>query len=107
MIGLMATPLPAEEEELPLNFSVTAVNMSNVDPRGQARLQIRVNRWSTDEERAKLMEALAAQTGQARDRTLADTLFGKEAVGTIRECFPSAEVGHLRGSIYWVLTRGR
>ena len=85
VLGLMATPLPAEEEELPLNFNVTAVNMSNVGPRGQARLQIRVNRWSTDEERAKLREALAAQTGQARDRTLADTLFGKEAVGTIRE----------------------
>ena len=85
MLGFGPAPLPAAEEELPLNFQVTAVNMSNVGPRGQARLQIRVNRWSTDEERAKLMEALAAQSGQARDRTLADTLFGKEPVGTIRE----------------------
>ena len=85
MLVVGAAPLPAEEEELPLNFDVVAVNMSNVGQRGQARLQIRVNRWSTDEERAKLMEALKAQTGQARDRTLANTLFGKETVGTIRE----------------------
>ena len=85
MLVVGAAPLPAAEEELPLNFDVVAVNMSNVGQRGQARLQIRINRWSTDEERAKLMEALRAQTGQARDRTLADTLFGKETVGTIRE----------------------
>lgn len=85
VLGLGAMPLPAEEEELPLDFNAVAVNMSNVGPRGQTRLQIRVNRWSTDEERTKLMQSLMAQTGQARDRTLANTLFGKESVGTIRE----------------------
>jgi hypothetical protein len=85
MLGLAATPLSAEEEELPLNFDVVAVNMSNVGPRGQVRLQIRVDRWSTDEERTKLIEALKAQTGRARDRTMADTLFAKESVGSIRE----------------------
>ena len=47
------------------------------------RLQIRVDRWSTDEERAKLMEALVAQTRGGRQ--LANTLFSKESVGTIRE----------------------
>ena len=83
--GLTADCLPAQEQELPLEFDAVAVNMSNFGPRGQVRLQIRVNRWSTDEERAKLMEALRAQTGAARDRTLADSLFGKESVGTIRE----------------------
>ena len=83
--SLIASPLPAQDEELPLNFDAVAVNMSNVGPRGQIRLQIRVNRWSSDEERTKLMEALKAQTGRARDRTLADTLFDKESVGTIRE----------------------
>jgi hypothetical protein len=81
-LGLVAAPLPAEEE-LPLNFDANAVNMSNMGPRGQVRLQIRVNRWSTDEERAKLMEALKAQGRNSRE--LANTLFGKESVGTIRE----------------------
>jgi len=81
-LGLVATPLTAEEE-LPLNFDANAVNMSNLGPRGQVRLQIRVNRWSTDEERAKLMEALMAQGRGGRD--VASTLFSKESVGTIRE----------------------
>ena len=81
-LGFVAAPLPAEEE-LPLQFDANAVNMSNLGPRGQVRLQIRVNRWSTEEERAKLMEALKAQGRGGRD--LANTLFGKESVGTIRE----------------------
>ena len=81
-LGFVAAPLPAEEE-LPLNFDANAVNMSNVGPRGQVRLQIRVNRWSTDEERAKLMEALMAQGRGGRD--VANTLFSKESVGSIRE----------------------
>ena len=85
LVGLVASPLPAQEEEMPLNFDAVAVNMSNLGPRGQVRLQIRVDRWSTDEERANLEGALRAQTGQSRDRTLANTLFGKEGVGTIRE----------------------
>ena len=82
---LVPAPLPAAEEEMPLNFDVVAMNMSNVGPRGQTRLQIQVDRWSTDEERAKLMEALRSQTGRSRDRQLADTLFSKDAVGRIRE----------------------
>lgn len=87
MLGLMTgvDPAPLAAEELPLNFDVVAVNMSNVGPRGQTRLQIQVDRWSTDEERATLMEALASQTGRARDRQLADTLFSKDPVGRIRE----------------------
>ena len=81
-LGFVAAPLPAEEE-LPLQFDAVAVNMSNVGPRGQARIQIRIDRWSTDEERAKIFEALKNQRRGGRD--LADTLFGKEPVGTIRE----------------------
>ena len=81
-LGLVAAPLPAEEE-LPLNFDANAVNMSNVGPRGQIRLQIRVDRWSTDEERAKVMEALKDQGRGGRD--VANTLFSKESVGSIRE----------------------
>jgi len=84
VLGLMAGPLPAEEEGLPLNFDAIAVNMSNVGPRGQTRLQVRVTRWSTPEERATLMEALKANQGRF-NRELANTLFDKESVGTIRE----------------------
>ena len=84
-VGLVAFATPAEaEEEFPLRFNAVAVNMSNVGARTQQRLEIAINRTSTDEERAKLMEALAAQTRRG-DRQLADTLFGKETVGTIRE----------------------
>lgn len=82
VLGFMAAPLPAEEE-LPLQFDANAVNMSNMGPRGQVRLRVRVDRWSTDEERAKLMEALKAQGRGGRD--FANTLFSKESVGTIRE----------------------
>ncbi len=81
VIGLMATPLSAEDDDLPLNFDATAVNLSNVGPRGSARLQIRVTRWSTDEERATLMEALK----QPGERSLPDALFQQDRVGTIRE----------------------
>jgi len=84
VLGLLAGPLPAEEEGLPLNFDAIAVNMSNVGPRGQTRLQVRVTRWSTPEERATLMEALKANQGRF-NRELANTLFDKESVGTIRE----------------------
>jgi len=83
-LGSVGSPLPAEDEGLPLNFDAIAVNMSNVGPRGQTRLQVRVTRWSTPEERATLMEALKANQGRF-NRELANTLFDKESVGTIRE----------------------
>ena len=85
LIGIFASPLPAQEKELPLNFDAVAANMSNVGPRGQVRLQIRVDRWSTDEERNTLLEILKTQSGQRGERQLAEGLFGKESVGTIRE----------------------
>ena len=81
VLGLVGTALQAEDDDLPLNFDATAVNLSNVGPRGSARLQIRVTRWSTDEERAALMEALKA----GGERTLPDALFQQDRVGTIRE----------------------
>jgi len=81
VLGLVATPLSAEDDDLPLNFDATAVNLSNVGPRGSARLQIRLTRWSTEEERATLMEALKQQG----ERSLPDALFQQDRVGTIRE----------------------
>jgi hypothetical protein len=84
MVGLVGLTAPAIAQELPLRFNAVAVNMSNVGARTQERLEININRLSTDEERAKLMQALAEQTRRG-DRQLADTLFGEESVGTIRE----------------------
>ena len=84
LVGLVGLTAPVEAQELPLRFNAVAVNMSNVGARTQQRLEININRLSTDEERAKLMEVLAEQTRRG-DRQLADALFGKETVGTIRE----------------------
>ena len=84
VIAVGGFALPAAGQDLPLRFDAVAVNMSNVGPRGQARLDIVVNRWSTDEERSRLMAALQEQSRRG-DRQLADALFGKESVGTIRE----------------------
>ena len=81
VLGFVGTALQAEDDDLPLNFDANAVNLSNVGPRGTARLQIRVTRWSTEEERAALMEALK----QSGERSLPDALFQQERVGTIRE----------------------
>ncbi len=82
---LTSVPAPAAEPELPLDFDAIAVNMSNIGPRGQIRLQIRVTRWSTEEERNALLEILKSQSGRRGERQLADALFSKESVGTIRE----------------------
>jgi hypothetical protein len=65
VLGLVGTALQAEDDDLPLNFDATAVNLSNVGPRGSARL----------------MEALKA----GGERTLPDALFQQDRVGTIRE----------------------
>ncbi|MGB6365254.1 MAG: hypothetical protein WBG93_00370 [Thermoanaerobaculia bacterium] len=81
VLGLVGTALQAEDDDLPLNFDAIAVNLANVGPRGSARLQIRVTRWSTEDERAKLMEALK----QPEERSLPDALFQQDRVGTIRE----------------------
>ncbi len=79
----LATPVSAQDEELPLRFNAIAQNLSNVGPRGQARLQINVSRWTTGEERAALMEALKGQRQGAR--SLASALFEQEIVGFFRE----------------------
>lgn len=84
VLGLIAAPLTAEDEDLPLRFSANAMNVGNVGPRGAARVDIVINRWSTEEERAELMAALTGQSGRG-SRELANTLFRQESVGTIRE----------------------
>lgn len=86
-IGLVVTiaPVRAEDEELPLRFNAIAQNLSNVGPRGQARLQINVTRWTTAEESATVMEALKAGSESRGTRTLANALFEQEIVGRFRE----------------------
>jgi hypothetical protein len=85
LIGLFAEIAPVQAEELPFRFNAIAQNLSNVGPRGQARLQINVTRWTTAEEGAAVMEALKAGSESRGTRTLADALFEQEIVGTFRE----------------------
>lgn len=82
--GLLAAPPAAAQEDLPLRFTATAMNVGSPGPRGTARLDIVVNRWSTEEERAELLAALKGQSGRG-SRELPNTLFRQESVGTIRE----------------------
>jgi hypothetical protein len=84
-LALSALPALAEDDELPLRFNAVAANMSNVGPRGQARIQINVTRWTTGEEQAAVMEALKAGSESRGTRTLANALFEQEIVGTFRE----------------------
>ena len=92
-IGLVASiaPVHAEDDDLPLRFNAIAQNLSNVGPRGQARLQINVTRWTSAEEGAAVMEALKAGSESRGTRTLADALFEQEIVGTFRETTSLAE----------------
>lgn len=83
---LVAGAAPASAEEYdegmePMRFRAIALNFGNMGPRGNARLDIVVNRWSTGEERAELMDALRG-TGP---RTLANTLSRMDRVGFVRE----------------------
>lgn len=81
-LALTSTPLLAEEEasELPWRFDITAMNTSGSGPRS-ARLDLRLTRWSTEEERAALLQALK----QGNSRSLPDALNRQESVGRLRE----------------------
>jgi hypothetical protein len=69
-----------EKQALPLTFSAFAVSLGG--PRttaGTAQVDITINRWSTDAERGRLLEAL--KKGQ---NTLLEALRDLEPVGSIR-----------------------
>ena len=51
---VLATKVDAQPP-LPLRFSAFAVNMSNVGPTGGTRIDITIQRWSTDAERQGLL----------------------------------------------------
>lgn len=80
-LGMVAEVLPAEEEDLPVNLSAVAANIGARGPRGQVRLDIRINRWSSEGERAVLLEAVK----DPAQRSLPDALREQETVGRIRE----------------------
>ena len=82
LLVLVSEAAIAEEEEgLPLNFDAIAQNLSNVGRRGQVRLQLRIDRWSTDEERDHLRSTLKDQG----TRALTTELFRQDEVGMVRE----------------------
>ena len=84
VLVLGAVPAFSEEYEdgmEPMRFRAIALNFGNVGPTGNARLDIVINRWSTAEERAEVMEAVKG-TGP---RTLASTLNRMDRVGFVRE----------------------
>ncbi len=80
---VLAAPMPAQESqlpELPWRLDITAMNTGGFGPRS-ARLELRVTRWTTDEERAALQEVVR----QGGRRTLPEALFREESVGRLRE----------------------
>jgi hypothetical protein len=79
-LGMAAAPLPAEED-LPLRFTAVAANLGARGPRGQVRVDINIDRWSSEEERAVLMEAMKESTS----RSFADALRRQDRVGRLRE----------------------
>jgi hypothetical protein len=72
--GLIAQTMGEKEE-----FSATAIRSDNLGS-GAARLLIRVERWSTEAERARLAEALLTKGADA----LLELLRDQKPVGTIR-----------------------
>ena len=81
ILGLLLGPTPAvaEDDELPMNFNVIAINMSNIGAGANSRLQIRITRWTTDEEREEVLGALK-EDGR---RSLADALNRQDPTGRI------------------------
>jgi hypothetical protein len=54
----LGAALAAPAADLPLSFHAAAVNLSNVGRPGLTTLEITIERWTTDEEAAKLRDAL-------------------------------------------------
>lgn len=80
-LGLAFGAIAVAEEELPLNLQAVAANIGARGPRGQTRVDIRITRWTTDEERATLLEALK----DPAKRSLPDALNAQDSVGRFRQ----------------------
>jgi hypothetical protein len=59
--GLLTTPASAQEER----FQAWAVNLSNIATGANTQVDIVVNRWSTDEERDRLVKTFEEKNEQA------------------------------------------
>jgi hypothetical protein len=80
-VSMSVSALPAEEEVLPLNLTAVAANIGARGPHGQTRIDINVTRWSSDEERVALLEALK----DPASRSLPDALRDQESTGRLRQ----------------------
>jgi len=84
LLCLVLTPVPIvaeeepEEDGLPWRFNMNAMNTGR-GPRS-ARLEININRWTTDDERAALLEVLR----QGNSSSLARAVQREESVGRVR-----------------------
>ena len=95
-----AAGVQAQEPALPLRLSAVAVNMSNVGRTGASRVDITINRWSTDEERQGLLTTFF-EKGPER---LLDALQDSKPVGRIST--PGALGWDLRAARYQPLPEG-
>ena len=87
---LAPTPSAAADLELPIRISANVINMSNVSAgrSRNTRINILIERWSTEEERQILMDALK----QGGRDSLPDALRTKERAGTIGQVSQLSEL---------------
>ena len=63
--ALAVLAAPALAQDTPVTFHATAVNMSNVGRQGLSTLDITIERWNSDEELARLKDAVLEKGGGA------------------------------------------
>jgi hypothetical protein len=81
VLSLAALAAPAAEEGLPVTFSALLVNMTNVGRTGATPVEISIERWSSDEERDRLHNALIEKGSDALLKAMQKT---KPRAGFIR-----------------------
>jgi len=86
-ILLAATTLPlaqshsGQQVSLPLHLTGTLISAGGIgNPTGTGRIEITVNRWTSTDDRAKLVRSLT----DGGEKSLLHDLMGEKAVGTVR-----------------------
>ena len=97
---ILAASVSAQEPSLPLRLSAFAVNMSNVGRPGASRVDITINRWSTDAERQGLLTTFFEKGPEK----LLDALQDSKSVGRIST--PGTLGWDLRAARYMPLPEG-